>query len=194
MNQWLRGPATDCTGSSVGRQRERENADVSDGGARCSTMLVGVTIPAIATTTRAISAAGAAAVQTHATGNASTLATCSWTTSTCRAAPNASTFSYRGHDYTLRGSESRTLTSVGAFRVVPAHDLRDTLRPAAGPTAWRAVASARFRTRRDRPPRPRHNRRHADEGRTRSARIPPSRRRLAATARRSTTASRSRAN
>jgi hypothetical protein len=29
------------------------------------------------------------------------------------------------HDYTLRGSETRTLTSVGAFRVVPANDLRD---------------------------------------------------------------------
>jgi hypothetical protein len=33
---------------------------------------------------------------------------------------------FRDHDYTLRGSESRTLASVGAFRVVPAHDLRDT--------------------------------------------------------------------
>src|ERR1700730_7394406 len=29
------------------------------------------------------------------------------------------------HDYTLRGSETRTLTTVGAFRVVPASDLRD---------------------------------------------------------------------
>ena len=27
---------------------------------------------------------------------------------------------YHGHDYTLRGSETRTLTTVGAFRVVPA--------------------------------------------------------------------------
>ena len=34
---------------------------------------------------------------------------------------------HRGrHYYALRGSESRTLSSVGAFRVVPAHDLRDT--------------------------------------------------------------------
>lgn len=33
---------------------------------------------------------------------------------------------HRGHDYTLRGSESRTLSSVGAFRVIPASDLRDT--------------------------------------------------------------------
>ena len=31
-----------------------------------------------------------------------------------------------GHDYTLRASESRTLSSVGAFRVIPASDLRDT--------------------------------------------------------------------
>lgn len=33
---------------------------------------------------------------------------------------------HHGHDYTLRGSESRTLSSVGAFRVIPANDLRDT--------------------------------------------------------------------
>lgn len=33
---------------------------------------------------------------------------------------------YRGHEYTLRGSETRTLTSVGAFRVARADDLRDT--------------------------------------------------------------------
>jgi hypothetical protein len=31
----------------------------------------------------------------------------------------------RDHDYTLRGSETRTLTTVGAFRVVPTGDLRD---------------------------------------------------------------------
>jgi hypothetical protein len=31
----------------------------------------------------------------------------------------------RDHDYTLRGSETRTLATVGAFRVVPANDLRD---------------------------------------------------------------------
>ena len=33
---------------------------------------------------------------------------------------------HHGHDYTLRGSETRTLTTVGAFRAVPAGDLRDT--------------------------------------------------------------------
>jgi len=33
---------------------------------------------------------------------------------------------FRDHDYTLRGSETRTLTTVGAFRVVLANDLRDT--------------------------------------------------------------------
>ena len=31
----------------------------------------------------------------------------------------------RDREYTLRGSESRTLATVGAFRVVPAGDLRD---------------------------------------------------------------------
>jgi hypothetical protein len=33
---------------------------------------------------------------------------------------------FRDHDYTLRGSESRALASVGAFRVIPANDLRDS--------------------------------------------------------------------
>ena len=33
---------------------------------------------------------------------------------------------YHGHDYTLRGSETRTLTTVGAFRAVPSSDLRDS--------------------------------------------------------------------
>jgi hypothetical protein len=32
---------------------------------------------------------------------------------------------FRDRDYPLRGSESRTLASVGAFRVIPTHDLRD---------------------------------------------------------------------
>jgi hypothetical protein len=32
---------------------------------------------------------------------------------------------HRDHDYTLRGSETRTLATVGAFRVVAASDLRD---------------------------------------------------------------------
>jgi DNA-binding MarR family transcriptional regulator len=32
-----------------------------------------------------------------------------------------------GHDYHLRGSESRALATIGAFRVVPADDLRDDL-------------------------------------------------------------------
>src|SRR5204862_3755426 len=89
---WLRGPATNCTGSSVGRQRERENAGVSDGGARCSTTLAGVTIRATATTVRVTSAAAVAADQTHATGSAWTLAMCSWSTSTCLVASNESTF------------------------------------------------------------------------------------------------------
>ena len=33
---------------------------------------------------------------------------------------------FREHDYTLRGSETRTMATVGAFRVVPSNDLRDT--------------------------------------------------------------------
>jgi hypothetical protein len=33
---------------------------------------------------------------------------------------------YHGRDYTLRGSETRTMTTVGAFRVARADDLRDT--------------------------------------------------------------------
>ena len=33
---------------------------------------------------------------------------------------------YHGHDYTLRGAETRTLTTVGAFRAVPTSDLRDS--------------------------------------------------------------------
>jgi hypothetical protein len=33
---------------------------------------------------------------------------------------------YRDHDYTLRGSESRALATVGAFRAIPANELRDT--------------------------------------------------------------------
>jgi hypothetical protein len=32
---------------------------------------------------------------------------------------------YREHEYSLRGSESRTLAAVGAFRVVSSRDLRD---------------------------------------------------------------------
>ncbi|MBI2684025.1 MAG: hypothetical protein HYX33_01330, partial [Actinobacteria bacterium] len=31
----------------------------------------------------------------------------------------------RGHEYELRGSETRTLATVGAFRVVLCRDLRD---------------------------------------------------------------------
>jgi hypothetical protein len=40
---------------------------------------------------------------------------------------------YHGHDYTLRGSETRTLTTVGAFRAVPASDLRDSFDPPLDP-------------------------------------------------------------
>src|SRR5207237_9082248 len=37
------------------------------------------------------------------------------------------------HDYTLRGSETRTLSIVGSFRAVPANDLRDTFGQALDP-------------------------------------------------------------
>ena len=40
--------------------------------------------------------------------------------------PDREHIRFRDRDYTLRGSESRTLASVAAFRVIPAHDLRDT--------------------------------------------------------------------
>ena len=66
------------------------------------------------------------AVRTRENGSAWTRATCSWTASACRAAREREHMRFRDRDYTLRGSESRTLASVGAFRVVPAHDLRDT--------------------------------------------------------------------
>jgi len=39
----------------------------------------------------------------------------------------------RDHDYSLRGSETRTLSTVGAFRVVPASKLRDHSGAAADP-------------------------------------------------------------
>ena len=39
----------------------------------------------------------------------------------------------RDREYTLRGSETRTLSTVGAFRVVSARDLRDHLDRAADP-------------------------------------------------------------
>ena len=47
------------------------------------------------------------------------------TSSTCRADSNASWSATVTGEYTLRGSESRTLSIVGAFRVVSSRDLRD---------------------------------------------------------------------
>ena len=43
----------------------------------------------------------------------------------CRADRSASIVRDRDREYTLRGSESRTLATVGAFRVVSSRDLRD---------------------------------------------------------------------
>lgn len=45
--------------------------------------------------------------------------------SNCRVARTARSQRDRDHEYSLRGSETRTLATVGAFRVVPASKLRD---------------------------------------------------------------------
>ena len=53
-------------------------------------------------------------------------ATCSCGISTCRAdTSDEIVHDARDREYTLRGSESRTLSTVGAFRVVSSRDLRD---------------------------------------------------------------------
>jgi hypothetical protein len=70
---------------------------------------------------------------------------------------------YHGHDYTLRGSETRTLTTVGAFRAVPAQELRDAFDPAARPTSRRALAPSRVRPGSDGAPRPRQQGRNVDQ-------------------------------
>ena len=57
-------------------------------------------------------------------------ATCSRATSTCRAGRRASACVVAVASYDLRGSEVRTLATVGAFRVVPVDDLRDADGPA----------------------------------------------------------------
>jgi hypothetical protein len=56
---------------------------------------------------------------------------------------------YRDREYTLRGSESRTLATVGAFRVVSSHDLRDH-QPTCRPALRRPPTSPRTGTDRDR--------------------------------------------
>jgi len=52
----------------------------------------------------------------------------------------------RGREYTLRGSETRTLSTVGAFRVVPARDLRDYFDRPADPAVRRPPTSARAKS------------------------------------------------
>jgi hypothetical protein len=50
----------------------------------------------------------------------------------------------RDREYTLRGSETRTLSTVGAFRVVPARELRDHFdRPAEPRDGDHGAAAAR---------------------------------------------------
>jgi hypothetical protein len=84
----------------------------------------------------------------------------------------------RDHVYTLRGSESRTLATVGAFRAVPASEFRDAFERSLNP---RMASCGTFGTLASltRSTRTRHDGRHADQRRARSARVPPARRRLA---------------
>ena len=79
----------------------------------------------------------------------------------------------RDRQYTLRGSESRTLATVGAFRVVSSRDLLDHHDRPADPV-WRPAASPRARAGPDRSrrrlSRPRSR---ADERRPEPAGAPP---------------------
>jgi hypothetical protein len=70
-------------------------------------------------------AGGVAPAQIHANAGLSTRGTPSPRASPCRGASSGSGFHVREHEYDLRGSESRTLATVGAFRVISAGDLRD---------------------------------------------------------------------
>ena len=101
---------------------------------------------------------------------------------------------HRDHDYTLRGSESRTLASVGAFRVIPANDLRDTFDKPLDPRhgeLWHLREAGLVQTvRLDRDT----SVVTLTQGGTRPARVPASATRTRRTARRSTTASRDRAS
>jgi hypothetical protein len=73
----------------------------------------------------AISAEAVALARTHASGTGLTRATVMGHVDLPRGLDREH-FHTHDHDYTLRGSETRTLITVGAFRVVPASDLRDT--------------------------------------------------------------------
>ena len=53
---------------------------------------------------------------------------------------------HRDREYTLRGSESRTLATVGAFRVVSSRDLRDDRDRTARSTIQRPATPARARS------------------------------------------------
>lgn len=83
---------------------------------------------------------------------------------------------FRDRDYTLRGSESRMLASVGAFRVGPVHDLRDKFDQPLDPRhgeLWHLRDSG---PRRNSSTRSRYDGRHADQGGSRLARIEAARR------------------
>jgi hypothetical protein len=51
----------------------------------------------------------------------------------------------RDREYTLRGSETRTLATVGAFRVVSSRDLRDQYDRPLDPTLSRSATPSRTR-------------------------------------------------
>ena len=79
----------------------------------------------------------------------------------------------RDHDYTLRGSETRTLTTVGAFRVVPASDLRDKFDQPLDPRQgelWHLRESGLVETV---SARSRHHGRHPDQRGSRPAGVEP---------------------
>ena len=79
---------------------------------------------------------------TRGTRSRSIRAMSSRTAWTCLAGSSASASTSHDHDYQLRGSEVRTLATIGAFRVVPADDLRDDRGPGRRRAAWRPRAAA----------------------------------------------------
>src|SRR5437899_4929778 len=85
------------------------------------------TVRAMTTSAIATTIGAKHAIVNHAIGTAiaaSTLGTCSCAISICRADWSELVHD-RDRDYTLDASESRTLATVGAFRIVSERDLRD---------------------------------------------------------------------
>src|SRR2546421_9632710 len=82
----------------------------------CSMILVGAT---------AASAMRTLAISTDAIGSRAIRATCSCASWTCLAPTSVNGSTDRDREYSLRESETRTLATVGAFRVVSSSDLND---------------------------------------------------------------------